>query len=111
MTGIDSIEVRVDMSHALISLYPTVAWALRGNTYEGLEWPDVETPKPSEQELLDEVARLQKLADDTRYQRQRACEYPDPTLYLDAVVKGDEAQKQAYIDSCLAVKAKYPKPE
>lgn len=30
-------------------------------------------------------------------------------MYLDAVVKGDEAQKQAYIDMCLAVKAKYQK--
>jgi hypothetical protein len=29
--------------------------------------------------------------------------------YLDAIVKGDEQQKQAYIDACLAVKAKYPK--
>jgi len=26
-------------------------------------------------------------------------------------VKGDTAQTQAYIDACLAVKAKYPKPE
>ena len=26
-------------------------------------------------------------------------------------VKGDQAQVQAYIDACLAVKAKYPKPE
>jgi hypothetical protein len=41
----------------------------------------------------------------------RAAEYPPVEEYLDAVVKGDEAQKQAYIDACLAVKAKYPKPE
>lgn len=37
--------------------------------------------------------------------------YPPVEDYLDAIVKGDEAQKQAYIDACLAVKAKYPKPE
>ena len=30
--------------------------------------------------------------------------------FIDALVKGDEEQKQAYIDACLAVKAKYPKP-
>jgi len=29
--------------------------------------------------------------------------------YLDAIVKGDDAQKQKYIDDCLAVKEKYPK--
>ena len=47
----------------------------------------------------------------TEYQRQRAAEYPPMTDYLDGIVKGDQAQVQAYIDACLAVKAKYPKPE
>lgn len=46
----------------------------------------------------------------TEYQRQRAAEYPPMTDYIDGIVKGDEAQVQAYIDACLAVKAKYPKP-
>jgi hypothetical protein len=40
----------------------------------------------------------------------RANEYPPMTDYLDGVVKGDQEQIQAYIDACLAVKAKYPKP-
>jgi hypothetical protein len=47
----------------------------------------------------------------TEYQRQRAAEYPPITDYIDGIVKGDQAQVQAYIDACLAVKAKYPKPE
>jgi hypothetical protein len=47
----------------------------------------------------------------TEYQRQRAAEYPPMTDYLDGIVKGDQAQVQAYIDACLAVKAKYPKLE
>ena len=46
----------------------------------------------------------------TEYQRLRAAEYPDFRDYLDGVVKGNQAQIQAYIDACLAVKAKYPKP-
>lgn len=41
----------------------------------------------------------------------RAAEYPPMTDYLDGVVKGDQEQVQAYIDACLAVKSKYPKPE
>jgi hypothetical protein len=45
------------------------------------------------------------------YVVQRAQEYPPITDYIDGVVKGDQAQIQAYIDACLAVKAKYPKPE
>jgi hypothetical protein len=45
------------------------------------------------------------------YARSRAAEYPPVTDYLDGIVKGDTAQVQAYIDACLAVKTKYPKPE
>lgn len=45
----------------------------------------------------------------TAYQAKRASEYPPMADYLDGIVKGDQAQVQAYIDACLAVKAKYPK--
>lgn len=41
----------------------------------------------------------------------RAAAYPPMADYLDGIVKGDAAQVQTYIDACLAVKAKYPKPE
>ena len=40
----------------------------------------------------------------------RSSEYPPMADYIDGIVKGDQAQVQAYIDACLAVKAKYPKP-
>jgi len=50
------------------------------------------------------------VVDPLDYQRQRAAEYPSMADYIDGIVKGDEAQVQAYIDACLAVKAKYPKP-
>jgi hypothetical protein len=46
----------------------------------------------------------------TQYQRDRAKEYPSINDYIDGIVKGDQAQVQAYIDACLVVKAKYPKP-
>jgi hypothetical protein len=43
------------------------------------------------------------------YQELRAAAYPSASDYLDGVVKGDQAQIDAYIAACLAVKAKYPK--
>lgn len=43
------------------------------------------------------------------YRLQRQAEYPQIEEYLDAVVKGDQAQIDAYIAACQAVKAKYPK--
>jgi hypothetical protein len=45
------------------------------------------------------------------YRQKRAREYPDYRDYLDGVVKGNQAQIDAYIAACNAVKAKYPKPE
>lgn len=46
----------------------------------------------------------------TQYQRDRQREYPPITDYIDGVVKGDQAQIDAYVAACLAVKEKYPKP-
>ncbi len=57
-----------------------------------------------------EVARLETEYATNIYQRQRAAEYPPITDYIDGVVKGDQAQIDAYITACQAVKAKYPKP-
>lgn len=43
------------------------------------------------------------------YIAKRQAEYPPMVDYLDAIVKGNTAQQEAYIAACLAVKAKYPK--
>lgn len=47
--------------------------------------------------------------DPEAYKAQRAAEYPPIADYIDGVVKGDQAQIDAYIAACQAVKAKYPK--
>ena len=106
----------MDITQALLTLRPGAQWCLDGDTYDGLQW--LEKPvweggqkKPTKAEVEAEVARLQKEWEDTEYQRLRAKEYPDVKEYLDGLVKGDTEQMQAYIDACLAVKAKYPKPE
>lgn len=74
-------------------------------------WEIVEKYSAEEKavKLAEKSAREAELAA-TAYQRQRAAEYPPMTDYIDGIVKGDQAQVQAYIDACLAVKAKYPKP-
>lgn len=56
-------------------------------------------------------ADKQALLDANQYKVNRAREYPDFRDYLDGIVKSDSQQVQDYIDQCLAVKAKYPKPE
>lgn len=65
----------------------------------------------AEFDAMEEAAEARRAEEDyTKYQRDRAAEYPPITDYIDGVVKGNQAQVQAYIDACLAVKAKYPKP-
>lgn len=43
------------------------------------------------------------------YDKKRQSEYPPIEEYIDGIVKGDTIQIQAYINKCLAIKAKYPK--
>jgi hypothetical protein len=44
------------------------------------------------------------------YADKRQQEYPPMADYLDGIVKGDKKQINQYVDDCLAVKQKYPKP-
>jgi hypothetical protein len=94
---------------ALISLRPNSSWDLNGDEYSGIVWKDETQTQPTLEEVNAEIARLQNEYNSTKYQRLRAKEYPSFTDYLDGIVKSDNAQVQAYIDACLAVKAKYPK--
>jgi hypothetical protein len=88
----------MDKHDAIYKLYPNVT-VIRG---------DVAYNK-DEQEVTYNNDAVEALVASEAYKDQRAAEYPDFRDYLDGIVKGDDAQVQAYIDACLAVKAKYPK--
>lgn len=60
-------------------------------------------------EITDEEAEALRPVYTPTYAELRAAEYPDYRDYLDGVVKGDQAQIDAYIAACQAVKNKYPK--
>lgn len=67
------------------------------------------------QTLVDAAAaEIQAELDATRYQRQRAPEYPSLATFADAYYwaqKGDNTKMDEYVAACDAVKTKYPKPE
>ena len=44
------------------------------------------------------------------YADKRKNEYPPIEDYIDGVVKGDQTQINEYVQKCLDVKLKYPKP-
>jgi hypothetical protein len=85
---------------AIYALYPNVA-VIRGDEAFDEQGNAVVY---DEQAISDKVASM-------AYMSKRAAEYPDFRDYLDGVVKGDQAQIQAYINACQAVKNKYPKGE
>ena len=61
---------------ALKSLRPDCRIIVIGNTYEGVEWLDEETTKPTKAEVEAEIVRLQAEYDAQEYARNRAAEYP-----------------------------------
>jgi hypothetical protein len=83
---------------AIFKLYPNVT-VIRG---------DVAYDK-DEQEVTYDNNAVEALMASEAYKAKRAAEYPPMADYLDGIVKGDNAQVQAYIDACNAVKNKYPK--
>jgi hypothetical protein len=88
----------MDKHLAILKLYPNVA-IIRG---------DVAYDKDNNEVTYDNNA-VEALVASEEYKAKRAAEYPPFTDYLDGIVKGDNAQVQAYIDACNAVKNKYPK--
>jgi hypothetical protein len=83
---------------AIINLYPQTA-VIRDDIAYDADGNEVAYDKSAVQAYVDAHAYIAK----------RAAEYPPVTDYLDAIVKGDQAQIDKYIADCLAVKAKYPK--
>ena len=88
------------MIESILKLYPQIA-VIRGETAYDADGNEVAYDKDAVQAYVDAHAYIAK----------RQAEYPPITDYLDGVVKGNQAQIDAYIAACQAVKTKYPKPE
>lgn len=88
----------MNLHDAIFQLNPTIV-TIRGDAAYDADGNEIQYDKAAAEALVEANA----------YKEKRAAEYPPITDYIDGVVKGDQAQVQAYIDACLAVKAKYPK--
>lgn len=88
----------MNLQDAIFTLNPTVITIRGGVAYDA-----------NEQVVEYDLAAAEALVAANAYKQLRVAEYPDFKDYLDGIVKGDQAQIQAYIDACNAVKAKYPK--
>lgn len=87
------------MNHeAIYKLNPTVVTIRGGIAYDA-----------EGNEVAYDKAAVEAYVASQAYIAKRQAEYPPITDYLDAIVKADQAQLNAYISACKAVKEKYPK--
>lgn len=79
----------ITIPDALQSLTPGAEWVLRGNEYSGLEWLDKVQPKPTEDEVNAEIARLEAQAplDACKAEAKRRLADTDWSVLPDVVVK------------------------
>ena len=96
---------------AIDHIRPNAKFSIIEGDLSSLEWQDENYSRPSDEEILEEYARLENYFLQTKYKILRKNEYPDVHEYLDGIVKGNQQQIQEYIDACLNVKLKYPKHE
>ena len=94
---------------AIHRLVPDAVFSWAGDDLADIDWQD-ERDRPSDEDILAEAEQCWQDWHDTEYQRLRKAEYPPMEDYLDGVVKGDQAQIDAYIAACQEVKDRYPKP-
>lgn len=88
----------MNKNNAIIATHPSVV-TIRDDVAFDADGNPVTYDKTAVQAYIDAHAYIAK----------RQAEYPPITDYLDAVVKGDQAQIDKYIADCQAVKTKYPK--
>jgi len=98
--------IKLDKAAAILSLVPNAEFVIRDDV---IEWHSPSTSPVSDEQIAQELTRLEQQYATDAYKRNRLAEYPPLTDYLDGVVKGDQTQIDKYIADCLAVKAKYPK--
>ena len=90
----------INFKQALYKLNPSVVRTIDDVAYDA-EGNEVAYDKSAVEAYVNAHAYIAK----------RQAEYPNLLDYIDGVVKGDQAQIDAYIAACQAVKTKYPKPE
>ena len=94
---------------ALNSLRPTSAWSHTGDDYSGITWMDPDNECPTEEEINEEVARLQAEYDALQYQRYRKENYPSIGDQLDMLYWDKVNGTNTWAEAIANVKSQFPK--
>ena len=90
---------------ALLSLREGAEWACRDGV---IEWLDSEQTQPSDEEIQEEIIRLEAEFDATQYARDRQSEYPSIQDQLDYIYHNSITKWKS--DMIKPVKDAHPKP-
>lgn len=104
----------ITIINAIQSLRPTSEWVLNGDSYDGLIWIETNIDsKPTEAEVMAEIARLQAEYEANQYQRDRAKAYPSIQEQLDmlwhSVNNGTDLKDSDWFNQLSSVKQAHPK--
>lgn len=80
---------------------------MKGESLQGLTWLDSNQTQPSQQEIDDELIRIDQEHEALQYQRDRAAAYPMIQDQLDMLY---HLGYQGWHDQIAAIKQQYPKP-
>lgn len=97
-----------DLPSALASLRPNSQWSLSGDNYSGLNWLDINSTPPTQEECEAEMARLRGIYQSQQYARDRRQAYPSIADQLDCLY---HQGYDGWHDMITEIKQRYPKPE
>ena len=97
--------IKLDKSTAILSLVPNAEFVIRDGV---VEWHSPSTSPVSDEQITQELTRLEQQYATDAYKRNRLAEYPPIGDQLDALWKGGDAAAEM-LAKVQAVKTKYPK--
>lgn len=106
---------KINLGTTIYTVYPDAKFSITDNDYSTLVWPnDNLIPKPTEEEINQEIERLQTEYEYNEYQRNRQPNYPSITDQLDmlwhAIDSGTLDKTSDFYLKLKEVKELYPKP-
>jgi len=97
--------IKLDKATAILSLVPNAEFVIRDGV---VEWHSPSTSPVSDEQITQELTRLEQQYATDAYKRNRLAEYPPIGDQLDALWKGGDAAAEM-LAKVQAVKTKYPK--
>jgi len=97
--------IKLDKATAILSLVPNAEFVI---TEGVIEWHSPSTAPVSDEQITQELTRLEQQYATDAYKRNRLAEYPPIGDQLDALWKGGDAAAEM-LAKVQAVKTKYPK--